>query len=198
MPPAEPAAVALARRAWPDLVIEWCPIEVTGRAGEREAGERAARAIASAIGVPLPAGRLTRSSGGRPRWPTGVAASIAHAGGVALAAGSPSLAAIGVDIERAAALSLYDAAYVLRETELAAARASADPAGTATLLWSAKEAAFKAQCHLRDDDLDGTDPLDWSVTLRTGEIAVDHPYGSSPGRWVCSDGYVITVVTHAR
>ena len=64
---------------------------------------------------------------------------VAHRDGVAIAAAFPSTASIGVDLERAAAVSRLELRYVTSESERSRLQ-GIDP----TLVWILKEAAWKA------------------------------------------------------
>ena len=110
------------------------------------------------------AAELPPRSGRRPAWPAGFVGSIAHddALAVAVAARVGSARAIGIDVERHDALDVGDAAVVLRDEELEFAR---DDSSRATMLWSAKESAYKAWCTGLDVELDRVDPRDIRVTV---------------------------------
>lgn len=64
---------------------------------------------------------------------------VTHRDGVAIAAAFPSIASIGVDLERAAAVSPLKLRYIASEAERSSLR-DIDP----TLVWILKEAAWKA------------------------------------------------------
>ena len=116
---------------------------------------------------------LPPRSGRRPAWPTGFVGSIAHddALAVAVAARAGAARTLGIDVERHDALDAGDAVIVLRDEERELVR---DDASVATLLWSAKESAYKAWCTALDADLDGVDPRDIHVTvLDSGALRVD-------------------------
>lgn len=159
------------------------------RAARREdftAGRVAARAALAQLG--LPPGPLPRDPRGPVLWPDGVAGSITHGAGFALAAAAPArlLAGLGIDIEAAgAALPLDDIAG----PEEIAALGDHDP----VILFSAKESAYKAQFALigrmfgfRDLVL-RLDGMRFMAQLPDGpEIA---------GRWLQTDGIILTAAT---
>lgn len=119
---------------------------------EFSAGRAAARAALAQIGVaagPIPCGPDRAAV-----WPAGVAASITHAGGVAVAvaAHNARAAGLGVDIEPLRELAPELARRIAAPSELAALAA---PPGLAALrLFSLKEAAYKAQYALSRRFLD--------------------------------------------
>ena len=82
-----------------------------------------------------------------PAWPPGVAGSITHAEGIALAvaARASAFVALGLDAEPDEPLPEDAAAEILRPGERAACAALPDPGWAARLVFAAKEAAYKAQ-----------------------------------------------------
>jgi phosphopantetheinyl transferase (holo-ACP synthase) len=78
---------------------------------------------------------------------------------------------VGIDVEGIRALPWSDAASVIEEAEEAAARdLDLDP----TVLWSAKEAAFKAWSHACGA-MPSVDPIDMRVRIEpgAGKVRVD-------------------------
>jgi 4'-phosphopantetheinyl transferase EntD len=129
-----------------------------GRGAERLAGRAAARTAfdrAGAAGL----GVLGNAPDGRPQWPAGWAGSISHGAGVAVAAVGFRHRAVGIDVERSGALPLEDAVAVFAPAELEQAARAAHPAAVTTIIWSAKEAAFKAWSGACGG-LTGVDPID--------------------------------------
>ena len=91
-------------------------------------------------------GAIGRGPGGEPLWPAGVVGAISHSGGLAVAVvgWASEYAGIGVDVEqRLPGLSLRAARLVCRAAEYDWAAADPGPMRR-TLLFSAKEAIFKA------------------------------------------------------
>ena len=195
------------------IAIAFDVVDGEGRTADRAAGLRvAAVAMFEATGArPEIAGH---HPDGRPRWPDAATGSIAHAGGIALAAvracrSSTRSRVVGVDIEIAGALPATDAGLVLDATERAAVAADRRPDHLATMIWSAKEAAFKAWCEATDGGLGTVDPVDIHVEfgpLRDGLRAVRvHANGSlatpvapvGPVTGWCAEtgGYVLVVVS---
>ena len=155
--PAERAAIAGA--------VPW-------RQREFAAGRVCARRLLARLGLraaPLPPG-----ADGRPCWPAGFVGSIAHAGGLCVAAVArrrDDLAGLGIDVEVARGLdeSMWKLVCTPAELERVRRQPSAARAGLlATALFSAKESTYK--CGVRDRagpfepraidiDWDGTSPV---------------------------------------
>ncbi len=164
---AERVGAALQRMAAPvGACSSSVAIETVGRAADRAAGLAAAAHALAAVGCATPA-VVGHESDGRPRWPRDHTGSIAHAGHVAVAvvADTSVVTALGVDVELAGALPARDADAVLDVDEQAFVARASHPDHLATLLWSAKEAAFKAWSTATDGRLGDVDPADIHVTL---------------------------------
>ena len=195
----------LGRRAGVSVAL--VNIDAPGRASDRAAGLAAAAGALRAASCSPPSLR-GHADDGRPLWPHGFTGSIAHAGSVAVAAASPAatFAAVGIDIERAAALPALDAIGVLSARENALVAVHEQPDAMATLMWSAKESAFKAWSTATDGGLGDVDPVDLRV-----EIDLDHGaftvtacgalheptagVGALRGVFETVDGYVLTLAT---
>ena len=199
------------------VVIALDSVDGEGRTADRAAGLRvAAVAMFEATGARREI--AGHHSDGRPRWPAAVTGSIAHAGGIAVAAVArrpftrSRPAAVGVDIEVSGALPAIDAGVVLDAAERAAVAADRRPDHLATMIWSAKEAAFKAWCEATDGGLGAVDPADIHVELghlhdgvravhvhANGALATPvAPVGAVTGWCTEMDGYVLVVVVSAR
>jgi 4'-phosphopantetheinyl transferase EntD len=180
------------------------------RDSERAAGEQAA-AVALAAAGSGDCRLAGRAADGCPRFPSGYAGSIAHAAGVAVAVvvtRSRARAAVGIDVEVSGALRVRDAELVLDAQERALVAAHPQPDWLATLLWSAKEAAFKAWS-AATGGLGRVDPVDISVTVdeeaatvavvATGPLsqAVD-PFGAAVGAYREADGLLLMLVRVAE
>jgi 4'-phosphopantetheinyl transferase EntD len=110
-----------------------------------------------------------------------------------------SIGAVGVDLELLGALDLDDARVVLDRTELSEVTSSnLDP----TILWSAKESAFKAWSHATGGDLDAVDPTDMHVSLTRGgglDVTAHGPLATRvaptriAGRWIRAERFVVTI-----
>lgn len=114
---------------------------VPSRRAEFLAGRLCGLLALDAVGAPPEIGRAGRA----PVWPAGVAGSISHAGGWAVAVASVAHRHLGVDIQPA--LAEAEAARLAPVILSASDRATAPQLGLAalvTLAFCAKEAAFKA------------------------------------------------------
>ncbi|HUP71408.1 MAG TPA: 4'-phosphopantetheinyl transferase superfamily protein [Acidimicrobiales bacterium] len=133
-------------------------------AAHREAGRLVALHALARAGCR--AAELPPRPGRRPIWPAGFVGSIAHddALAVAVAARADSVLTVGVDVEQFDALSPRDASVVLRDAEI---EFVGDEPSRATMLWSAKESAYKAWCTGLDLDLDRVDPRDVHVFVES-------------------------------
>jgi 4'-phosphopantetheinyl transferase EntD len=163
------------------LTIAVVAVDGAGRATEHAAGRVAARAAFSAAGA---AGLavLGAEPDGRPTWPSGWAGSISHGAGFAVAAVSRRHRAVGIDVERSGALSVEDAELVLSRPELEFAAEADEPAVVATVIWSAKEAAFKAWSGACGG-LHGVDPVEILIhaDVHAGTLRARAGHGFSGG-----------------
>ena len=181
-------------------------VDGTTREAQRAAGERAAAAALAAAGSRELVLR-GRGEDGCPLFPRGYAGSIAHTDQVAVAVAaerSQAIAALGIDVEVASALEARDAELVLNPAERALVAAHPSPDWFATLLWTAKEAAFKAWSAAAGA-LGQVDPVDIAVatdeataTLEvraTGALGyVVEPFGPAVGGYADVDGTMLTLV----
>ena len=196
------------------LGVAAAAVPVEGARPSHVDSDRAAR-MAIALARPVAGADdrppLERHADGRPVWPRDVTGSIAHTDTVAVAAVSlrtERIAAVGVDVERAAALPAEDAVVVLAADERARVAAHDRPDWFATLVWSAKESAFKAWSHATDGGLGDVDPVDIVVEIdeRTASLRVTAhgplakavaPFGAAVGAYAEADGAVLTLVVVA-
>jgi 4'-phosphopantetheinyl transferase EntD len=187
-----------------ELTIATSPVLSSSRADEQAAGRNAARLAFEKTGAPE-LEILGSHPDGRPRWPAGWTGSISHDDEVAVAAVAPlqTHPAVGIDIERDGALAVRDAELVLTKDELAAARSRPEPDRAVTLVWSAKESAFKAWSSALGG-LPGVDPLeihirvDWArqslLATPTGALAAGRPLLPLSGAFAIAAGHVVTVL----
>lgn len=142
LPPGCAVAGADPRRLYPLWSGEDAAGMTAARRAEFSAGRHAARAALAELGR---AAALPQAPDRAPVWPPGVAGSITHSADACLAAASPALRGLGLDLEPLAPLDrgLWD--IVLSPDEAACARTAADPGLAALRVFSAKEAAYKAQ-----------------------------------------------------
>jgi phosphopantetheinyl transferase len=221
------------------IALVFVAVTEPGRAGDTAAGRRAAATALELLDATRPGhiarhADIGRHDDGRPAWPVGFTGSIAHAGDLAAAAlatatlvdpavadappaGGPGAErAVGVDVEVSDALPASDAALVLDDAERAAVAQAADPDRLATLLWSAKEAAYKAWHTATDGGLVAVDPVDIHIDLLPADPAVPdglpqvratangrlagpvEPVGALHGWWSEDAGYVAVLLTSAR
>lgn len=114
---------------------------VTGVRRASGAARIAARTLLAQLGFPN--AQVPKGDGGAPVWPAGVVGSLAHDDEIAVAAVGlrRDFASIGVDVERAAALSADMLELVTTARER---RMIGDDLLRAKLLFAAKEAVYKA------------------------------------------------------
>ena len=203
------------------LVASLYPVEIEqiGAAVERRrvdfAGARAcAREAMTRLGVP--AGPVLRGGRGMPVWPPGVVGTLTHTHGLRAAAlaSAGRVRSIGLDVEQHEPLSagVLEAVSLPEEAEwVRAAHAEVESIAWDTLLFTAKEATYKAWFPLTRrwlgfDDAHITlvpDSYDDGVALGTvrSRILVDaHAVDGGPdlvefwGRWAVWDGYVASAI----
>ncbi|MFZ2173607.1 MAG: 4'-phosphopantetheinyl transferase Npt [Rhodococcus sp. (in: high G+C Gram-positive bacteria)] len=193
-----------------------------GRAVEKRRREfvtarHCARLAMSKLGVdPAP---ILRGEKGAPRWPRGVVGSLTHCDGYrgAVLGYSMQVRSVGIDAEPHDTLpdGVLDAVSLESEREwLASTANSADwrsgtghPVHRDRLLFCAKEATYKAwfplterwlgfeDAHITlDSSGDGTGTFH-SELLVSGETLDGPPLASFDGRWMVSDGLIITAIT---
>jgi 4'-phosphopantetheinyl transferase EntD len=120
---------------------------------------------------------IAKGDDGAPLWPSGIAGSITHTDGYAAALVGNRFAGIGIDAERVGGVTpdLWPRLFTSAEQERL--RAEADPLRAATLLFSAKEASYKAWAlkgALAFREID--------VTLDEGGFVATGPNASVSGR----------------
>ena len=129
---------------------------VAKRVKEFAAGRVCAKAALAALGVHDVA--LLAGLGRQPLWPAGIVGSITHTAGLCAAAVASAgrVAAIGLDSEIAGAPTVDIWPSICRDEELAwvGSLAAEQHAAAVTLLFSAKEAFYKAQYPLVGEWLD--------------------------------------------
>lgn len=137
-----------------------------GRRAEFAAGRVAARRALAAAG--LPGAPIPMGADRAPVWPPGAIGAITHTAGLCLALAARAggeWSGLGVDLEPAVPLPSDIAAEVLSPAEAAAI---GDRRLLATMIFTAKEAAFKAQ-YPSSRALFGFDGLE--ITVSTGLLA---------------------------
>jgi 4'-phosphopantetheinyl transferase EntD len=174
------------------------------RRAEFETGRALARTALAALGQP--AADLLPDADRVPVWPAGFCGSITHArcarGSLCAAAVAPRarFRSLGLDVECDARLAPPVAGRVLTESEWRQlAGRGLDPGDLAVVVFSAKEAVYKAQFPLTRRFLDFPDvrvDLDLSAGLFTAEVSGAGPNPGSPfaGRFLRGAGFVVAAV----
>jgi 4'-phosphopantetheinyl transferase EntD len=137
------AAAGLATSPPSPFPVEILANAVPKRQREFAVGRHAARAALAQLGVaamPLPMGpdRV-------PLWPQGIHGSITHSASLCLAAACRAPRLIGIDLEPATPLDPELWETILLPEEIAALAGLQNASSLAKLIFSAKEASFKAQ-----------------------------------------------------
>jgi enterobactin synthetase component D / holo-[acyl-carrier protein] synthase len=181
---------------------------VEGRRREFATGRACARAALAQLGLaPQP---ILSGERGAPRWPRGIVGSITHCHGyrACAVARAGDLASIGVDAEPNEPLPeglLKDIASPgERETLRGLARLHADMHWD-RLLFSAKEAVYKAWFPLTEKWL-GFEDAEISIDPASASFSArllvrpprlgDGELRGFSGRWIVSDGLVLTAIAH--
>ncbi len=195
LPPGAAVAAADPSRTYPLLPGEVLPRAVPARLAEFSAGRHAARAAMVALGLPLAA--IPMGDDRAPIWPDGVAGSITHCRAACLAAILPGAVGLGLDLEEDQDLpaDLWDS--ILLPGETAWALRQDQPGRAARLVFSAKEAAYKAQ-YPQSRALIGFDGLAVAFTADGFVATFQHnvaPFAAQDriaGRWARADGLLLT------
>lgn len=169
---------------------------VPKRRAEFQAGRTAARAALTAIGGPASA--LPADMDRAPIWPKGYAGSITHCEDLCLAVATRAARSVGLDIEPATELARDLWEVVLLPIEQQEAEAATHPGQFAKLIFSAKEAVYKAQFPLSRTLFDfhglqiSCDPSGQFLArfrLTAGEFRPDHRLS---GRFQIDSDYIVT------
>ena len=172
---------------------------IPARRQEFAAGRLAARlALASAGRAPSPV--LTAASRA-PIWPAGIAGSISHGDGWALAAVSDTMRAVGLDIDSATDLPADILETVLTTQEALQIAAMQRPGPWAKVIFCVKECAYKAQFP-QSQSLFGFDMFDTRLDPATGVFEVTFQGDAVPflrgdvlrGRFALTDGVIIAAL----
>lgn len=174
---------------------------VPARQREFHGGRAAARQAMAQLGLrrqPIPMGPDRA-----PVWPAGVVGSITHAKGICLAGVAPveKWAMIGIDLEAAQALDADLVGEICDRKEHAWAATQPDPGLAAKRIFSAKEAAYKAQ-YPSSRAILGFDAM--HVTMgASGRLSAEFRCDATPfrkgmtlrGRQSIEGGWLVTLVT---
>lgn len=176
---------------------------VAARQAEFSAGRAAARAALATLAHPACA--VPANTDRAPQWPVGIIGSITHSATACLAAvaRAGSLRGIGLDLEPDEPLPEGLEAEILLPGERAwlATRSMAERGFLARLLFSAKEAAYKAQ-YPASGALFGFDAMQIDLASETGHFtavlgvpADPYPVGMTmAGRFARCEGHILTAV----
>ncbi len=171
------------------------------RRREFAAGRAAARRAIADLDQPNCA--IPKGPGGAPVWPPGITGSISHCDTACIAVASQArrFASLGVDVEVAAPLDPVLTDIICSESELVriARLPARRQALMATMIFSAKEAAYKCQFPLTGHlfDFNGFEiGLDlrqrrFTATFATGNQVFPKGY-SIEGRYAITEGLIVT------
>jgi 4'-phosphopantetheinyl transferase EntD len=150
----------------------------TTRLRDFATGRHCARRALFDLGVPAVA--IRSGHRGQPLWPAGHVGSISHGAGVCVAiaaVGRPGLRSIGIDVERVGSLDESLWPSVMGPKEQSMCHQAANAAAAATIVFSGKEALFKAQYPVAGAELGfldvELDRLPTGTTPATGRV-LDH------------------------
>lgn len=196
LPPGAAVAAADPARSHPLLPGEVLPGALPGRLAEFSAGRHAARAAMMALGLPLAA--IPMADDRAPIWPEGVAGAITHSRSHCLAAVLSGAAGLGLDLEEDVDLPVDLWSTILLPEERDWVLRQDHPGRAATLVFSAKEAAYKAQ-YPHSLSLFGFDTLrlafqgDGFAAMFCRPVSPFAAGDRIPGRWGRAEGHVLTV-----
>jgi len=189
--PTQPAAAL-----WPGEALANA---VPNRVREFSAGRAAARQAVLQLGHALAA--IPQGPDRAPIWPPGLTGSISHTATLCLAAVTHAPLLIGIDLEPATPLApdLWD--VVLLPAEQAMLRSNPNAPTLAKLVFSAKEAAYKAQ-YPRSKTLFGFDGIQITLSENTFTARFTRSVPGFDtghilhGRVATIAGHYLTAVTH--
>jgi 4'-phosphopantetheinyl transferase EntD len=174
---------------------------VDARRREFEAGRACARRALARLGVPAVA--VASGARGEPLWPARVVGSITHCARyrACAVAHADDVLAVGIDAEPDAPLPAGVLAAVASAGERRALAAHGTGVCWDRVLFSAKEAVFKAWYPLTGQALafeDADVRIDSAAGTFGGRLLVDGPLRELRGRWGAAAGIVCTAVVVAR
>ena len=197
-----PAGVGL---GWadPQLAHPLLPGEILERAVPKRQCEFSAGRAAARLAMGLPDQPLPMRPDRTPLWPDGICGSISHSNSACLAVAAPLtlLRGLGLDLEPALPLDrdLWQTVLTPTEQHFLACLPEADRGLTAKLIFSAKEAAYKAQYPI-SERLFGFDGFEISITEQTfiARFTTAVPgfaaMAELPGHWCFAGGHILTLV----
>jgi len=168
------------------------------RVAEFRAGRDAARRALVALGEPPVA--IPRRADRTPVWPDGIQGSIAHCAGYcgAVVGRAAVFRGLGLDVEPVRSVRPAIWSQIARPGEIEAAAGAADP-DWATVLFSGKEAFYKAQYAItqcwvgfRDVTLVRRDADRFEIVATADTPAAVLPLLPARGAWLISEAHVFT------
>jgi 4'-phosphopantetheinyl transferase EntD len=165
---------------------------VPKRRTEFAAGRSAARAAIAEIGF-APAA-IPQGDDRAPIWPSGVSGSIAHCDNccVSVVALKAYHQTLGIDIEPATPLAPDLVAVICTPTERAWLAGEPDPGLAAKMIFSAKEAVYKAQYPLTGKVI-GFDAVTLDMTDGAFRVVGDPTLANLKGAILITDGLILSV-----
>lgn len=162
------------------------------RRAEFAAGRSAARTAMAEIGVAPVA--IPQDHDRAPIWPAGVSGSIAHCDTCCIAAVAlkEHYAALGVDIEPATPLDVDLVAVICTPTERAWLANEPDPGLAAKVIFSAKEAVYKAQYPLTGKVI-GFDAVTLEMTAGAFRVVGNPTLANMKGAILIEDGLILSL-----
>ena len=159
---------------------------------EFAAGRSAARAAMEEIGLPSVA--IPQGGDRAPIWPTGLSGSIAHCDTccVSIVALKEHHQTLGVDIEPATPLDPDLVAVVCTPAERIWLAGEPDPGLAAKMIFSAKEAVYKAQYPLTGKVI-GFDAVTLEMTAAAFRVVGNPTLANMKGAILIEDGLILSV-----
>ncbi len=182
---------AAASDLWPEEAAA-VAAAIPRRRTEFAAGRRAARSALAELGLAPVA--IPQGADRAPVWPENIAGSISHCAQccVAVAAHCTNRRTIGVDVEPAKALDAGLEEIVCTPPEQAWVATQSDPGLAAKMIFSAKEAVYKAQYPLTGKVI-GFDAVTLRMTGDSFEVTHDTALPIIKGTVLIHQGLILTV-----
>lgn len=178
---------------------------VGSRVHEFVAGRACARKALAQLGIPpmpIPAGPDRA-----PIWPAGFTGSISHTQGYCVAVAAKmqkehGIRALGVDVEQTGKVGAELWPQIMREAEIdrLCSLGETERAVSATLIFSAKEAFYKAQYALTQSWVDFDDAEveilqdSFVLQVKNEALPIAHHARRFEGRFLVCDGHIITAL----
>ena len=188
----------------PRLAHPLLPGEVLERAVPKRQCEFSAGRAAARMAMGLPDAMIALRPDRAPLWPVGICGSISHSDAACLAVAAPLklFRGLGLDLEPSLPLDrdLWQTVLTPAEQHFLACLPEADRGLTAKLIFSAKEAAYKAQYPI-SERLFGFDGFEISITEQTftSRFTISVPGFAAgtdlQGCWQIAGKHILTLVT---